>query len=149
MPKTCWQPCLESSHLSPPGDFFFPPTLIKWWHLREKIRRAVCSKSEPLGWCAAFLKVNILSYQEWPHQFQLQRSEPGTTTEKKYESEFNIFNLISSQYDLRGGTTTEKVKQFSSELSKSRVEVLTRQNTKERDAHKDPIWVVIRNRLLC
>ena len=59
--------------------------------------------------------------------------------EKKSESEFNIFHFILSQYDLRGGTTTEKVKQCSSELSKSRVEVLTRQNTKERDAHTDPI----------
>ena len=49
-----------------------------------------------------------------------------------------FFHLILSEYDLRGGTTTEKVKQFSSELSMSRIELLTRQNTKDRDPHTDP-----------
>ena len=84
--QASWPPNPESRHFSTEKTFFCFLTFIKRWHLREKIR-LVCSKSPPLGWWAAFLKVNILSYQECPHPFQLQRWEGGTTRKKSTKIE--------------------------------------------------------------
>ena len=74
-----------SPHIFQPERLFLLVTFIKRWHLREKIR-PVCSKSPPLGWWAAFLKVNILSYQECPHPFQLQRWEAEQQQRKGKDS---------------------------------------------------------------